>query len=400
MTERNCMKKRAWIVMLVVFFAGVSLAWQQNKVVPLVSTLEAVFHTDSSTVGWLSSVFSVMAIITAIPSAMILKKLGAKMCGVIALACAILGSVLAIFVDSLPLLIISRVIEGVGVGIISVVAPSVISMWFPTEKRGLPMGLWGSWQMVGQSAVFLLSASVVSILGWKGMWIVGVVVCAIAILLFVPIVNSPPPENNYADIESGTVDIRNGLKTPSAWLLGMVGFLFSFCCFGWLTWIVSAWVRNLGMQESLINNYLAYMFMLEIPMVILIGWIYDKAGKRHKIVGIVGAVLYAVALFIGYRIRNRVFLYVFLLGYPFFEGMVATFLWISAPLTVKEQEKAGIALAILTFCMNAGAVIGPPVIGRIVDVSGFSMAASIMALVMALGAALIFILKMPGAARE
>ncbi len=93
----------------------------------------------------------------ALPAAMIIKRFGPK-AGVAALAFAIVGSLIGLATDNVGVLIVSRVVEGTGIGIIAVLAPTLISMWFPPEKRGLPMGLWGSWMMVSQTILFFCAA--------------------------------------------------------------------------------------------------------------------------------------------------------------------------------------------------------------------------------------------------
>lgn len=381
------MKKRAWIVVLTVFFAGVCLAWMQNKVVPLISVISQAFNAGSSTVGWLSSIFSLMAVVTALPSALILKKLGAKVCGLISLGCAIVGGLMGMAVNSIGLLMISRIIEGIGVGIISVVAPAVISMWFDDKSRGLPMGLWGSWQMVGQSAVFFCAVPLTSAFGWKGMWSAGIILCSMAFILFALLVKDPQKE--YAPDEKDECSIWKGLRSTGAWLLGIAGFLFCCCCFGWVTWTVSAWSGSFGIPEQTVNTCLAYMFVLEIPMVILIGWLYDRFHFRRGFLGVTGALVYASLLFVGYQLPGKAFLLPYLLLYPFFEGMVATYLWTTASQIAKDPQDVGMTLAILTLCMNLGTVIGPPAVGAMIDAAGFSVAAGAMALCMVLGAGLI-----------
>lgn len=58
----------------------------------------------------------------------------------LAIAIAFFGAIVGLIAPSFELLMFSRVIEGVGVGMISVVAPSAIAMWFPPEKEVCPWG--------------------------------------------------------------------------------------------------------------------------------------------------------------------------------------------------------------------------------------------------------------------
>ncbi len=66
--------KRAWIVAFATIFAGISLALVQNKVAPCMTTLMGAFNIDMATAGWLSSLFSLVGIVMAIPASIVLNK--------------------------------------------------------------------------------------------------------------------------------------------------------------------------------------------------------------------------------------------------------------------------------------------------------------------------------------
>lgn len=143
--------RTAWVIVVIAFLGGLALASAQNKVPPCIDVVMAYFNIGETDAGWLTSVFTIMGMITAIPASWLLRKFGAKKIGVISLLCAAVGSALGAFSTELWMLMATRVLEGVGVGMIAVVGSAIISMWFPAEKRGLPMGVWGSWQMASQT---------------------------------------------------------------------------------------------------------------------------------------------------------------------------------------------------------------------------------------------------------
>ncbi len=365
------MKRKAWIVMLTAFLAGISLAWVQNKIPPVILTLMETFEISMATAGWLSSIFSIMAIITAIPAAYILNKLGPKYCGLIALGCAILGSFMGAFSSTLTTLFMSRIIEGLGLGVIAVVAPALISMWFPPKKRGLPMGIWGAWQMVAQSATFFLGEYLTLNYGWQGMWWFGVSLCVLSFILYGLKVASPPGELNYADVETVDVSIWEGFKSPSVWLLAGAAFSFCVACFGWCTWTAPFWSETFGWDIGVSNQYVGYIYMLEIPIVALIGWFLDRVTNRKR-VGVIVTLFYSIILFISFRMQSPQFILVFVILYPILEGAIPTVLWTITPQAVKKPELAGIALAVLVMGMNLGMVFGPPITGAVVEAYGWA----------------------------
>lgn len=365
------MKRRAWTITLIVFLAGVALAVAQNKVPPCILTLMEYFEINMATAGLLSSIFSIMAMATAIPAALILTKLGPKKCGMIALGCAIAGSFIGVFSSTLTSLFISRIIEGFGVGVIAVVGPALISMWFPPEKRGLPMGVWGSWQMVAQAGTFFVGNFLTIRYGWQGLWWFGIVVLIIALILYTLKVTSPPNEVNFADVQAEGILLREGFKSRSAWFMGGAALCFCFSCFGFCTWIAPYWSQAFGWDIDIANKYVSIIYTLEIGMVIAVGWFLDRVTDR-KMVGKIAFVLYAIILFVSFRISSPKLIIPFIILYPLLEGAIPTAFWTMIAQTTEKPELAGIAIGILGLLQNLGMVLGPPITGAVIENYGWA----------------------------
>lgn len=137
----NYDKKAAWSASLSVILCSIAIAVLQNKVVPCLDAIQAEFSLSIAAGGWLSSIFFVTGIIMAFPAALIVDRFGVKRTCLVSLLAGCAGTLLGMTAVTAPQLIFSRVLEGVGAGLITVAAPMTISAWFPPEKRGFPMGL-------------------------------------------------------------------------------------------------------------------------------------------------------------------------------------------------------------------------------------------------------------------
>jgi predicted MFS family arabinose efflux permease len=387
----------AWVVVIIAFLGGCALANVQNKVPPCIDVMMAYFDIGPTDAGWLTSVFTIMGMITAIPASWLMRKFGAKWIGVISLGCAAVGSLIGVFSTDLVLLMASRVIEGVGVGIIAVVGPALISMWFPPAKRGLPMGLWGSWMMVSQTLLFFLAGGVTMAFGWQGVWWFTFAFCVIVLVLYTWKVDMPPAGvQNYADAEDeSSYSFAQGFKSPSTWVLTAVGVIFTFCCFGFATYISLYWAEMFyGGDMNPSNWWVAVMYALEIPIVILIGWMLNhvRLGRR-RLVGVIGFALYSVILFLCFRVDNPALILPFIIIYPFLEGSIPTVYWTLCPSTARRPEYAGVALGVLNVGLNIGTLLGPPVTGYFIENYGWAMATIPLAAASILGAILFFFVK-------
>lgn len=366
--------KRAWIVALATIFAGISLALVQNKVAPCMTTLQAAFGIDMATAGWLSSLFSLVGIVIAIPAAMILNKLGPRKGGIVALVCAIVGSLIGVMVDNTAILMASRIVEGMGVGLMSVIGPSLIAMWFPETKRGLPMSIWAAYQMCAQAIMFFLGGVLTVNFGWQGMWWFGLVACVVALVFYVLCVKSPRPEDSYADVESEDVSIAEGVKSPSAWILSIATMLFCIGCFGFVNWIATYWAQAFGWPEDQANMWVGYFSIGGVVAAIIVGALLNKV-KNRKVFGMVALAAYGCASMWAMFMGNPSLLVLFVIVYSFVDASFPCVLWTMAAQTVKRPELAGVALGVVSIGFNLGILLGPPIVGAVVESMGWSAGA-------------------------
>ena len=156
--------------MIVVFLASVAAPLNMFKAPPVMPVLIEAFNLDLTTAGLLMSVFAITGMILSIPAGFILQRWGPKAAGLVALAALALGSTMGALANTAALLLASRLIEGVGMGIIAVVGPAAIAMWFPIEKRGVAMGLWATWVPAGSIIMYNTAPLLTTTFGWQAVW--------------------------------------------------------------------------------------------------------------------------------------------------------------------------------------------------------------------------------------
>lgn len=368
----------AWAIIIIAWFGGVALATAQNKVPPIMPTIMDAFGITESTAGWLTSVFTIIGMATAIPAAGMVRKMGTKMTGTFALGCATLGSLLGVFAHGLTFLMITRIIEGIGVGLIAVVGPVIISEWFPPEKRGGPMGLWGAWMGTSQTLLFLIGGTLVAKGGWQAVWWFSFIFCAIILVLWTIRVSSPPEGTpNYADADpaEGAVNYKlsHGFKSLSTWLVTIIGITFTFACFGFSTFISYYWNDKFYGSDPMMaqsNLKVTILYAIEILVCILLGMVLDRiVPHKRKWFGCFGAIFYAVLIFFCFRINAPGLVMFYVIAFPIAESFIPVTYFTIAPSTAKHPMYAGLALGILNVGLNLGTLLGPPVVGKFYETS-------------------------------
>jgi len=364
----------AWVVLGVVLLAGVAATLSQYEVPPLLPVLMASFHVDLAAASSLMSIFAVTGAVVALPSGYVLQRLGANTAGVVALAAVGVGGVMGALSGTFEMLLLSRALEGVGLGLIAVVAPTVIALWFPPEARGVPMGIWAIWVPVGGVVMFNSAPVIAAWGGWQLIWWLGAVFCLVSLVLYRVFVRLPAAvadvEPNADEVSPADSSLRLAMGNRSIWLLGL-----SFCLYcisqGALssfypTFLVSTQGYTLSAASTLAS----------LPMVVVLfscpiaGVISDRLGSRKLVYTIPNLVL-AVSWLFPFVISGwQIPMFMVLTG--LLGGAVATAVWAAVPEVMERPRLVGMGMAILMLGQNVGYVIGPAIFSRLVQVLGWA----------------------------
>lgn len=379
-------QKGAWPVMIAVFIGGIMMAFAQYKVTgvlaspdPTAPSIARDLALDNATAGWVLSLFTLVGIFLAFPAVALIKKWGIKVGGLVALAFAIVGGLLGIlFANDAVSLIISRVIEGFGLGLIGVIAPSAIAMWFPIEKRGAPMGIWSSWQMWGICASFFFGIPITNAFGdafgfaWKNLWVVGVVLLIIAIIIYAVVVKVPPEGQNYADINdesAGKVSIFAACKYKNAWIMALAGLAFGISNSTVIAWISPFWQATGTADASLANNMTGAMYLIECFGCIIFGFVLNAIHHRRRFM-VIDSLIWTVAFFLMFRISGITGAIIMLIVYSVVESAYCAAMWTLCPQAVPDPRAGASMVALFTVAVDIGMMLGSPLGGFFIDVFG------------------------------
>lgn len=165
----------------------------------------------------------------------------------------IIGSFIGSFSNSMEILIISRIIQGIGAGIITPVAMAIVSDVFSDEKRGRMIGVFGIVQLVSNLISPPLGSFLTTNFGWQ--WIFYINIILISIGGFLVLIRRPKEVTN---LEENSIDILGGIT-------------FGVFC------VITVFLSNLLSQSKFDS---LSIFILLLDMIVLIMLI--KFEKRHE----------------------------------------------------------------------------------------------------------------------
>lgn len=176
-------------VTLVVLSAGVAaFALLQSLVIPVLPTIERGLHTSDSTVTWVLTAYLLSASVFTPIIGRVGDMFGKEKLFVVALGFVALGSLLAGLADSITLMLVARVIQGVGGGVLPL-AFGIVRDEFPPEKVAGAISVTAALASAAAGLGIVLAGPIVALGGYHWLfWFPLIVVSAgtVAALLFVP----------------------------------------------------------------------------------------------------------------------------------------------------------------------------------------------------------------------
>ncbi len=386
-----------WLVLCVVLLLSIAAPLTQFKVPPVLPVLMKIMALSPGRAGLLMSTFALTGIVLAIPSGFIFQRFGYRVSGVVVILSLALGSAVGALSSHFTPLLLSRMIEGVGMCFTIVLAPAIVAALFPAEKLGKAMGIWAVWMPVGSTTMFVTAPLIAGVWGWQGVWWAACLYTLATGALFLAFVRpgatgavqaTHPEADETADAPSPSLVLRSG----QVWLLSLLFFCFNFVYISFMTWTPTFLNVSKGMPLARASGLVAIMTILTIVGCPMAGIISDMIGSR-KLVCIVPMLIMAPAIPMAFH-AGLGLLIPLLMVVGFVAAFVPTGALSAVPDLAPDPRLSGMAMAIVQIGQNVGMLLGPLTVGSIAGAAGWQVAILALAPVSLLGAASAWVTRM------
>jgi nitrate/nitrite transporter NarK len=273
-------------------------------------------------------------------------------------------------------LLATRLVEGAGMGLISVVSPALIAMWFPPEKRGGPMGVWGTWIPLGSLIMFNVAPGLEAIAGWQAVWWAGSAFALVAFLLFWLLVRLPPTvgAGSPAEIQSKATqempNLRQALAGKNIWLLALAYGCYNFIVVGVVITFFPTFL-NTARGYSLANASVitSISFLVSVFAAPLGGWLSDRLGTRKPFL-LIPYLLLAVWIVLAFSAAGWL-ITAAMLVFGIIAALIPISIFAVVPEAMGSAQLAGLGMAVLLLGQNLGQLLGPLVFGKLVERIGW-----------------------------
>ena len=289
---------RAWFIAIIAIIASILISVNSNKLPATASLVLPALGIDEGGMGFLMSLNGYVGFVLAFVAATIIMKLGTKKSTLLVLMCAAIGACVSAFAGSYEMLVVGRLIEGVGYACIGTVVPVLVSEWFPPNQRGVPMGVFSIWVPLGSMFIMGTSGFFFDVNEPSSyhnvFWFVFAMLAAITIIWIVAAKN---PQVSYLDQPAEGEEkpkVSEGFKSLSCWV-SMIAFaafsLGTACVMNFETLYM---VQNMGMDQAQANGTMNIANISVIIGGVVIGFVMNKVTSnsgRLAILAVSAAVL-------------------------------------------------------------------------------------------------------------
>ena len=197
---------RQQIVMLVIMIFGTFVTvLNQTVVTPAQPSIMAEMGIDASTVQWLTTGFTLVNAIMIPVTADLTDKHSTKMLYLVSMGIFAVGSLMAGIAPDFAVLLIGRLLQAAGAGILMPMVMTVLMLTFPVERRGSAMGIFGIVIAFAPAIGPSVSGLVIDSFGWRVLFYAIAILIAAVVLISVSVLKKTEPLNPAAQLDKISV---------------------------------------------------------------------------------------------------------------------------------------------------------------------------------------------------
>ncbi|WP_321149742.1 MFS transporter [Aeromonas jandaei] len=281
--QRTC-----WPLVFLAIFAGASGALCLGKVPAVLGILRSELGLTLVEASYLASAFNTLAILCSLFLGLLLIRWSGRQTGVVGLLVIVTGGALALpATTGLAMMLLSRIVEGIGFLLVSVAMPAFIVAVTREEDKRLALSLWAVNLPLGAAAGMLLTPWLTAQGGWRLAWLLLMALQLSALLLLLASRSADKlrvwaPQNS---INSGhPLRQLTVLRQKALWRYGLAFTLYSLMLWALFVWLPTMLQGTSGIGQSQIALLSALAVVANIPGNLMGAWLLRRSVARDRLI--------------------------------------------------------------------------------------------------------------------
>lgn len=352
-----------WRGVGVAFLAGVAAATALTKASPAALDLRGAMHLSLAQIGWVMSAGTIATFALGVASGQLSYWRGARALLRDGLLVLLVAGFLSSLAPATGWLLAGRGLEGLGVVLITVAAPTLIASLTRRQDIGLTMGVWALWMPVGSILMLALAPALLDAFGWRGLWVVSGLAALVVLGLL------PGLPRNIGTPSGGQLDL-SALRSVGPWWLALAFFCFSSQFFSVFTFLPTHLMNTFGLSTRAATLASALVPVAIIPGNLFGGVLVHRGWRPSTLLILSALPLLGVLPALLLLPHTLAWTYVLLVLYGFLLGIIPTGIFTQAPLLAPMPAATGPILGLVLSGQGLGILVGPPLAGLLLERTG------------------------------
>ncbi|WP_051621170.1 MFS transporter [Paenibacillus sp. UNC451MF] len=344
------------------------------------------FGLNESQVGLiLSSFFLSYAIVQPI-GGWLSDKFGSRK---VILVSALMWSLFTIMTGwawSFTALLVIRFLFGIGEGSYPSASTVAVAETFPHKQRARAKSVLTSATTIGGMLGSLISAFLITKLGWENMFVVlGVVGLAVCVILFFFLKPPAQEKKTAAQAVKVKVPFKKLLTKPLIWQMMLMYFGSSIVTWGMNSWMPTYLVKVRHLSMVSMGALSSIPALVAFVGVLVLGWLLDKKflAGREKYVIMIGALISCLCIYMMFQAPSVSFV-VFYQCLAALGSLCVITPALTMPLKYLPKEIVGSATGIVYFGGQVAGIIAPSLMGYMIQINNGSFTAAFWVMIVAM----------------
>lgn len=174
---------RGMSTLIIFIIAAAILSAAQSVVTTGIAGIMADFHVHSTTAQWIYSSFLLVLGVMIPLSAFFTRRFKVKTILLSSLALFLIGSIIAYLAPSIEVLILARIVQAIGSGILLPITQIVLFKVIPEEKWQVYMGLFGFIIGIAPALAPTAGGFIIDSVGWRSIFLIFAIMIAVLMLV-------------------------------------------------------------------------------------------------------------------------------------------------------------------------------------------------------------------------
>jgi len=328
-TQQNTQVIRTTPILISFLIAGFIGLFSETALNMALADLIQIFNVDSSTIQWLTTGYLLTLGILVPVSGLLIQWFKTRQLFIVSLAFSIIGTLIAALAPSFGILLLARVIQAIGTGLMLPLMFNTILLIFPIHKRGATMGLMGLVIMFAPAIGPTISGLILGNFSWHWIFWICLPFLIIALLFGLKYMQ------NVSTLTKPKIDVLSIVLST----IGFGGIVYGFSSAGEHGWTSTIVISSIIVGLVALLLFSLRQFKMKQPMLDLRVFKYPMFTIGVLSVFVTFMVIMSSAILLPLYLQTSLVLTAFAAGLVLLPGGVLN--GIMSPITGKVFDKYG-----------------------------------------------------------